>query len=52
MNEELTELDIVAVVAGRLQGRSWRNLAILYGSTAQKLRRHVKNELFPTRKKK
>ena len=49
---ELTELEIIGIIVGRLEGRSWRNLGIQYGSTAQKLRRLVKQELFPTRKRK
>ena len=48
---DLTDLDIVDIIVGRLQGRSWRGLGIQYNTPAQTLRRHVKDALFPTRKK-
>ena len=47
----MNELDVIAIVTARLRGLSWTVIARDYDSTAQKLRRHVKQELFPTRKR-
>jgi hypothetical protein len=48
---ELTDIDIVVIITGRLIGRSWNNLGAQYDCTGQTLRRHIKRTLFPTRKK-
>lgn len=56
----MSELDIVAIVTARLRGLSWNRIAEDYvtdeyatlGYTGQKLRRHVRQRLFPTRKRK
>lgn len=44
----LTDLQVIQIVARRLQGDSWGNIAadISY-NTGQKLRRHVRMKLFP-----
>ena len=48
---ELTDIDIVVIITGRLIGRSWNNLGAQYDCTGQTLRRHIKRTLFPTRKR-
>lgn len=47
----LTPLQIVSIVALRLEGETWKQLAEEFGySNGQKLRRHVREALFPKAK--
>lgn len=48
----MTDAQIIEVVARRLQGESWNRIGDSFAMTGQKLRRHMKGSLFPTRKKK
>ena len=44
----LNDLQIIQIVARRLQGDSWGNIAPdVHYNTGQKLRRHVRMALFP-----
>ena len=47
----LTPLQIVSIVALRLEGETWKQLAKEFDYTSgQKLRRHVREALFPKAK--
>ena len=47
----LTPLQIVSIIALRLEGETWNQLAKEYDYTSgQKLRRHVREALFPKAK--
>lgn len=53
MTEKIDDLLLLQVVVQRLRGKSWNEIAAgMVDETGQKLRRHVKIALFPTRKRK
>jgi len=53
MTEKIDDLLLLQVVVARLRGKSWNSIAEdMIDETGQKLRRHVKIALFPTRKRK